>query len=101
MAFSIAGVLSTGHPFRRLTIGVLSGAEPRYILVNIFIELRLRWTVHNATLRLSVEITTSVLAALALLALTFFSQLTIPLKPSYARQSFAKPHQAVLSSSSS
>jgi hypothetical protein len=34
--------------------------------------------VHNATLRLSVEITTSVLAALALLALTF-SQLTIPL----------------------
>src|SRR6266403_1948480 len=28
----------------------LSGAEPGYIPVNIFIELRLRWTVHDATL---------------------------------------------------
>jgi hypothetical protein len=38
----------------------------------------LRWLLRDATLRLSVEITASVLAALALLALTF-SQLAIPL----------------------
>jgi hypothetical protein len=58
-------------PFRRLTIGVLSGAEPRYIPVYIFIDWRLRWMLHDATLRLPVEITASVFAALALLALTF------------------------------
>ena len=49
----------------------LSGTEPIYIPVNIFVDQRLRWMLHDATLRLPVEITTSVFTVLALLALTF------------------------------
>jgi hypothetical protein len=55
---------------------------------------------HDATLRLPVEITTSVFAAPVLLAL-MFSQLKISLNLRKLDSLFAKPHQVVLSSSSS
>ena len=68
--------------------------------VNIFIDVRLRWMLHDATLRLPVKIITSIFAALALLALTF-SQLRFLLILRKLDSLFAKPHQVVLSSSNS